>query len=270
MFARLFSTIDGLLRGEATHPDAIRDGRLQISLRDLATLVLILAGLSGLGIGSYSLVRTLFGEGGTSGPGVLQAVSSAVKLPLLFFLTLFVTLPSLYVFNALIGSRLRIDSVIRLLMGMIVVTLAVLASLVPIILFFSMSTSNYLFIKLLTVVFAGIAGLLGLSFLMRTLSRLNGAMGSAAPDQGAMPAVVAETGPPPPPPLETPVTPKRPRTPYLIFSIWVIAFGLVGVQMSWLLRPFIGSPDNEFAWLRARESNFFLDMIRSIGELLGA
>jgi hypothetical protein len=42
-----------------------------------------------------------------------------------------------------------------------------------------------------------------------------------------------------------------------VFRCWVILFGLVGAQMSWVLRPFVGNPDQPFEWFRARESNFF-------------
>jgi hypothetical protein len=41
-----------------------------------------------------------------------------------------------------------------------------------------------------------------------------------------------------------------------IFRLWVLLFGLVGAQMSWILRPFIGG-GTEFALFRARGSNFF-------------
>ena len=37
----------------------------------------------------------------------------------------------------------------------------------------------------------------------------------------------------------------------------MLVFGLVGAQMSWVLRPFIGAPGMPFEWLRPRESNFF-------------
>jgi hypothetical protein len=37
----------------------------------------------------------------------MQTLASAVKMPLLFTLTLLITLPSLYVFNALNGSGCR-------------------------------------------------------------------------------------------------------------------------------------------------------------------
>ena len=42
-----------------------------------------------------------------------------------------------------------------------------------------------------------------------------------------------------------------------VFRTWVIVFALVGAQMSWVLRPFIGDPDSPFAWFRPRGSNFF-------------
>ena len=38
---------------------------------------------------------------------------------------------------------------------------------------------------------------------------------------------------------------------------WVVLFGLVGAQMGWVLRPFIGKPGLPFVWFRGRESNFF-------------
>jgi hypothetical protein len=53
-----------------------------------------------------------------------------------------------------------------------------------------------------------------------------------------------------------------------IFRIWVLIYGLVGAQMGWLLRPFIGRPDMEFTWFRNREGNFFLGVLQHIKTLL--
>ena len=44
-----------------------------------------------------------------------------LKVPALFLLTLIVTMPSLYVFNALVGSRLTFLSVLRLLVASLAV-----------------------------------------------------------------------------------------------------------------------------------------------------
>ena len=36
----------------------------------------------------------------------------------------------------------------------------------------------------------------------------------------------------------------------LVFRCWVVVFGLVGAQMGWVLRPFIGDPDIPASFLR--------------------
>ena len=87
-----------------------------------------------------------------------QIVASMVKVPLLFYLTLLVTLPSLYVFNALVGSRLTLATVVRLLVASLGVMVAVLASLGPIVAFFSVSTTSYPFMLLFNVVVCGVSG----------------------------------------------------------------------------------------------------------------
>jgi hypothetical protein len=53
-----------------------------------------------------------------------------------------------------------------------------------------------------------------------------------------------------------------------VFRIWLLAFALVGMQMSWVLRPFIGSPERAFAWYRPREASFFEAIASSIRTLL--
>ena len=103
----------------------------------------------------------------------MQILASMVKVPLLFYLTLLVTLPSLYVFNALVGSRLRLGTVVRLLVASLGVMVAVLASLGPIVAFFSVSTTSYPFMLLFNVVVFTVSGILGLTFLLQTLHRLS-------------------------------------------------------------------------------------------------
>src|SRR5207302_1107134 len=122
---------------------------------------------------------------------------SAAKVPMLFFLTLAVTLPSLYVFNALVGCRLSFTAVLRLLIAALGVTLAVLASFGTITVFFSLCTTSYPFMVLLNV----------------------------------------------------------------------LMFALVGAQMGWVLRPFVGAPDAPVAFFRAREGNFFQAVADKIADL---
>jgi hypothetical protein len=101
--------------------------------------MLTLLGMSyGFCMSSYAVLR--------DDPQYMQVVASMIKVPLLFFLTLLVTFPSLYVFNALIGSRLSFGSMLQLLIGSQAVLLAVLASFGPIVAFFSVTSTSYYFI----------------------------------------------------------------------------------------------------------------------------
>jgi hypothetical protein len=52
-----------------------------------------------------------------------------------------------------------------------------------------------------------------------------------------------------------------------VFTCWVILFGLVGAQMSWVLRPFIGAPGDAFHLFRGRGSNFFEAVMQTLRAL---
>ncbi len=262
-----FKQLDGIMRGDATRMSALKDGRIETPVGGIIVVALFLGATYGVCMGAYAVIRT----GGASHDAYMQMLASAVKLPLLFFLTLLVTLPSLYVFNALVGSRLSVLSVIRLLVAMLGVMLAVLASFGPIVVFFSVSTESYPFMKLLNVVVAALAGFLGLAFLLRTLHRLVLAQIALDAPKAEEAQQVEANGD-----KDADTTTALDQVGYnttgkarSVFRVWVIVFSLVGAQMSWVLRPFIGKPDMPFAWFRARESNFFTDVIDAIATLLG-
>lgn len=265
--------LDQILRGDATHITSLERGRIEIPVAGVLVVSTLLAIVYGLCIGAYAVIRTARSDTGVTHDAMMQMLASAVKFPLLFALTFLVTFPSLYVFNAIVGSRLSVLSVARLLISMIAVMMAVLASLGPILVFFSASTTSYTFMKLLNVVMAGIAGSLGLAFLLRTLGRL------VMVQEIAMSRAIAPTSEcdsqehdPAPQPVTSPlqrIHSPTDRKAAMVFQIWVVVFSVVGAQMSWVLRPFIGSPDMAFSWFRERDSNFFLDVARSLGELVG-
>ncbi len=278
-----FAALDQVLRGELTRPSTfLHQGTAAIPAGSLALVCLLLAAVSGLAMGSYAVSH----EGGN---GFLQMVASAVKVPALFGLTLLVTFPSLYVSNALVGSRLGPKALLTLLVASIAVTLAVLASLSPIVAFFSVITVSYAFVLVMNVVAFGVSGLLGLGFLLQTLHRITLAEQARARHQQRAPVPLD-----PPsivegkedeivdlePSEERGTSENRPlgaldqadeRVPSgqvkLIFRVWVILFGLVGVQMSWVLRPFIGAPNLPFTWFRPRQSNFFEAVFQAIVQL---
>jgi hypothetical protein len=258
--------LDRLLRGEATHPATLGDGTIQIQARSLALLIVLLGALYGLCMGSYSLLKetTIDDPNGR----YLQLLATTIKVPALFYLTLLVTFPSLYVFNALVGSRLSGLSVLRLLIASLAVNIAVLASLGPIVVFFSISTKSYAFILLLNVAMFSVAGVLGLMFLLQTLNRLSSAIAIAPvvpppPDENADPAEENE-----PSALDMPPGHTLGRHTRLVFNCWVILFAVVGTQMGWVMRPFVGNPNLPFTWFRERESNFFEAVLGSLAALI--
>jgi hypothetical protein len=248
--------LDRLLRGEATRFKTLKRGTLEIDAAGVASIILILGMVYGLCMGSFGL----FQQGAGAVP---QLLATAGKVPLLFLLTLLVTFPSLYVFNALIGSRLSLGSTLRLIIAAMAIMLAVLASLGTIVAFFSASTTDYSFILLLNVIVFSVSGFLGMKFLLQTLHRLTMA-------QNLEDSVAAEPSDVPEPGGALDKTEDQAISANVtkIFRIWIVVFGLVGAQMAWVLRPFIGAPHVHFALFRARESNFFEAVGRALTHLL--
>jgi len=251
-----FRSLDRVLRGEATSATALKSNELDVPVWGLCVLIDLLGLLYGLCMGVFDLTA-----GGHD--AWKQTLSCMMKVPALFLLTLLVTLPSLYVFNAMVGSRLTLRSMIRLLVATLAVMLAVLASIGPIVAFFSFTTTSYPFMILLNVAVFGISGCLGMAFLLQTLRRMTvfETWSEAEVEQGTV--IVEKTSPEEPgspPPL--PTLTHLPHLPHLtagplermppglgrgvrgIFHIWVLVFSLVGTQMAWVLSPFLGVYDN--------------------------
>jgi hypothetical protein len=253
--------LDRILRGDATRPSALRRGQVEVPAGGLAVVIVLLSMTYGACMGCFALFKT----GGPSWP---QILASAVKVPLLFVLTLVVTFPSLYVFNALVGSRLSLASVLRLLIASLGVLVALLASLGPIVAFFSVITTSYSFMVLLNVAVFAVSGVLGLSFLLQTLHRLSLVQPdpvTPTPPQDEAREVVAVEPAGALDRTEDQVLGRHVKT---VFRCWVVLFGLVGAQMGWVLRPFIGDPDRPFSWFRPRESNFFEAVLHALMDLL--
>lgn len=268
--------LDRILRGDATRLSSLEAGRIEVSAGGLAIVVVLLAAIYGACMGGFAVIRT----GGVAAAGWQQLLASTVKMPLLFVLTLIVTFPSLYVFSALVGSRLSVGSVLRLLIAAQGVILAVLASLGPIVVFFSVSTTSYSFMVLLNVACCVVSGVLGLSFLLRTMHRLMAAQQAKAFLATTLVSPQKpfddQEEPAEDPVLDREMAPAADQTKVAesrralrVVQIWVLVFALVGAQMGWVLRPFIGHPDAPFAWLRPREGNFFESVLRHLAALFG-
>jgi hypothetical protein len=278
---RALRELDRVLRGDATQIAALRDGSPDVSARRLLLILIVLGGLYGVCMGSFAVFR----HNEPDYEYHLQLLATAIKVPALFLLTLVVTFPSLYVFNALVGSRLTVLPVLRLLVASLCVNLAVLASLGPIVAFFGASTTSYSFMVLLNVVAFATAGLLGLLFLLQTLHRLTVARDAIQTALGPTSDEIVEAeiaeGSSADAPLQTSLSPPARagaldrieghvlgRHVKKVFYCWVVMFGFVGAQMGWVMRPFIGSPNTPFTWFRERHGNFFEALAETIVNLL--
>ena len=266
--------LDRLLRGETTKVEKLKRGILDVDASGLAVVILMLGLFYGACMGSFGIAQK-----GLS--AVPQLVATTGKVPLLFLLTLIVTFPSLYVFNALVGSRLTLASTLRLIVAAMAIMLAVLASLGTIVAFFSVSTNDYYFMLLLNVLVFSISGFLGIKFMLHTLHRLTIAQNAhefAAQATQPVQQITHEI-------TQQAVQPETNRgsqqgaldkmqnqaidaSVATIFRIWIVVFGLVGAQMGWVLRPFIGAPHKPFSLFRERDSNFFEAIFNTIAKLL--
>lgn len=222
---RALSVVESILRNRQHFFVEIRDGiglRRKIGAMILSSVVFAL--VYGAVLGSSN--------------GVLQALSSAIKLPVLFLATLAICSPTLYFFQILFGSRQTITQSFALMLTAITVTSVLLLSFAPVTLFFLLTTSHYQLFKLLNVLVLTIAGFRGVAFLSQGIKIV------AVNEQGA----------------------GARRT---VVRAWVLLYALVGSQVAWALRPFVGAPSLPFELFRNLGGSFYSNIFASLGEILG-
>jgi hypothetical protein len=195
-------------------------------------------------MGLYAVLR------GGAGSG-LQLLATALKVPLLFLLTLVVTLPSLYVLSALARSRLSFTQTVRLLLAAVTVNMALLASFRPgdcllLVVHRELPLHDPAQRRVLHGLRVGGMGLPA----QGPRHRLRGGTRDERPNCGRSGSVR---------PNRLRITtlgawgPRRPSLRRVDADLRV-----VGAQMGWILRPFIGAPNQPFQWFRDRQSNFFV------------
>ena len=283
--------------GESPRPDLLvierilrdRDGvwRQINDQRDLRSLTLQMLTSSVVSLAIFGLVL------GASN-GFSQALSSMVKLPLLFLATLAICLPTLYLFNLVFGARLSMMQAVTLIMVAITVISVLTLAFAPISLFFLITAQNYEFFKLLNVCILGLTAVVGLLSSpvawppsTRTTRRSSRPRGTtprpprcrSRPRTGAGPrrrrerqrrpgCACGDASPHRDATSAAAVPAERPTRMTLVY-IWILLFGFVGTQLAWTLRPFFGDPDAPFALFREISGTFYSDILQTIGALFG-
>ena len=218
-----------ILNPETVIESIRRDADLWGLSRALLVIIVAMGFIYGAIMGATNLLQ---GSSLSLGVELMMVVVTAVKVPVLFLLTLLIVMPPVYISNAFAGGRMEFRRMLALLVAALTVTLITLASMASVAFFFALTSQSYHFIKLLHVVFYVYAGLAGLVFLWKSVSRVSHG--------------------------------TQKRTPGLLFVAWLILYMFVGTNLAWVLRPFIGTPALGFELFRERQGNFYESVLDAV------
>ncbi|MGI5863917.1 MAG: hypothetical protein ACOX6T_17935 [Myxococcales bacterium] len=137
---------------------------------------------------------------------LLPGVVSSVKLGFVGLGALAVCIPALHVYGRILGSKASPQQTVCEALTALATTGMTLVAMTPIWLVFTYFTSSYPLTMLGSIVALGLAGVRGMVVLMR-----------AAKARGRRVAHLA---------------------------VWTAIYGLVGLQLAWIVRPFVGAPDS--------------------------
>lgn len=153
----------------------------------------------------------------------MQGLSAALKLPLVWIVTLSVCTPALYAIAGVLGQGLRLRALMALILAATARASLLLFAMLPILWFLSDLLGNngvhYHRITMAAAMMFALAGFSALGVLLRAFDKHR----------------------------------SRP----LILSAFVFAFFMVAGQTAWSLRPFVGRPaETDTPWFRAPEGTF--------------
>lgn len=169
----------------------------------------------------------------------IQAIASAVKVPILLLLTVAITFPALHGFQLFWGGKLRLAQTLAMALIGTATMAVLLASLCTVSLFFLFSGSNYNFMVIMHVVVFSITGVCGLLSVDRCRT-----------------AVLAEKG-------------EEPESTIWLIRSWMILYMSVGTQVAYMVRPFIAEYQHEFILFADVGENFYTLVFGIIGGALG-
>jgi hypothetical protein len=173
--------------------------------------------------------------GGIGGERIWQVVYSAVKVPFLLVVTFVLSLPSFLVVNTLLGLRDDFARVVRALMSTQAGLTVILSALAPFTAFWYVSGSGYYPAILFNGAMFAVA-----SFSAQWMLRRD----------------------------YRPLIQKDPKHRWMLRT-WIVIYVFVGIQMGWVLRPFIGNPQAPVQFFREDSwSNAYEVVIQMMWEVL--
>lgn len=214
---------------------ATLDGLLRARVETLRDLTPLRAAVVMVACGAvYGTAMGSFWGG--DGPRGLQMAYSAMKVPLLLGVTSLLSLPTMFVVTTLYGLRDDMLATLKALMATQGVLSIILASFAPLTLVWYASSSYYNAALLFNGAIFGLASLIA----QRALKR-----------------------------FYSPLIAKDPRHKTLL-RVWLVIYAFIGIQMGWVLRPFVGNPDDPTTFFRTEAwGNAYEAVAHNIRQVLG-
>jgi len=145
-----------------------------------------------------------------------QLLFSGVKVPMLLLVTFLLCLPSFFVVNTVAGLRADFAEALQAIVATQACVTVVLAALAPVTAFFYCSCADYSLAVLFNGVMFGVASLSAQIVVRRHYAPLI----------------------------------RRERRHRAMLYAWFLFYIFVGIQMGWVLRPFIGDPNSPVVFFR--------------------
>jgi hypothetical protein len=182
---------------------------------------------------AYGAVMGSFG--GFAPERLWQVLYSAVKVPLLLLAAFCISLPSFFVLNTLLGLREDFAEVLHAVVSAQGGLTVVLLALAPYTAFWYVSFAAYQPAILFNGAMFAVASLAGQWHLRRSYR---------------------------------PLTARQPRH-RLLLRVWLLLYVFVGIQVAWVLRPFVGDPNLPPQFVRAGAwGNAYVVVIRLVWDVL--
>lgn len=159
----------------------------------------------------------------------MQAIATAVKLPLLFILTGVICFPTLFILQAFIGVQLNFKQLSSFLIVCIAISGTILLSFTPIVVFFLISGTPYQIYKIINVAILAFSGFSGFYIFRKHL-------GIKLLELNDVSILVRGK---------------------LIINSWILLYGCIGANLGFILSPVFGDENVAFIWFTTSTENFF-------------
>lgn len=245
---KYFTVLITLLRDRTLFLEEIRQG-IKIESKIISLLI------------SSSIFFAIYGAIIGANSSLPQVISSAVKLPALYLITLIICLPTLFFFDILFGSTLAFNQYAALILTTVSIISVLLFSFAPVTLFFLVSIRDYEFFLLLNIAIFALTGLIGVKLFYQGMQFVTEA--NYRTFKSREPLVKLDQVEDTPDDFvkvqdAIPVEDKSQRMRTKLLQFWLFLYALVGSQLGWTLRPFLVHRENLFSYFAVRLRAIFI------------